>query len=225
VSSLSRSDLYRIVFPGAIAAILAVYVLRVIALTPPETPVVQHYSALVAGGYQFIEDPLRGLAAAFAVGFVLYFLDPGYSTGAYRKNLPSDKVQEVAADYGYSDVDRRDVYFLLFNEHMPADLRERSLLYGAFFRIGFLGIILTHIASSALVVGILFYSTSQSELASLSDMSGPTAVAVGWGSVTAGIGAVWVGRRWRTRRPEHHPSTGWLLNSGRFGVNCRCRGS
>lgn len=214
MGNLSRFDLLRIVFPGAVATILATVALRLVALVPDATPILARHRELLVDGYTFLEDPFRGLAVAFALGYVLYFLDPGYQAGSYRRDLPSDHLSKVLEECGYPRADRRDVYFLLLNEHMPADLRERSLLYGAFFRIGFLSIMLTQLTSVLIVIGLLYVTTAAATEASLAAIFSPTAMGLTWSSIGVLLGGGWVFRRKRTKRDRRVRSEGAFLDSG-----------
>lgn len=188
MANVSRSDFYRILLPGAIAVVLIDIALRVIALTP-DPAATPHTISLISRAIGLVEDPFRGVAIAFSVGFALYFIDPGYMTTAYRSGLPSTYVAELSRQKDLPDKYSTSIYFQLLNEHMPDNLRERSLLYGAFFRIGVLAIIMAMLIGVALPTLLLLYSISPQESSPLFRVLDPSGalgaqIAVGMAFIT-----------------------------------------
>lgn len=164
----SRYDFYRILIPGALAVVLADLVGRVLLLTP--NPMIQDQTLDQMKGFvALVEDPFRGAALAFTLGFLAYFLDPGYVTPEYRDRLPSARLGELLREWDRSDVEEKGLYFILLNEHMPDNVRERALLYGAFFRIGVQVILAAYLTATVMPLLILFISTAGVDRGSLGD--------------------------------------------------------
>jgi hypothetical protein len=152
----SRFDFYRILLPGALLVGLFDIVIRVIGATPGS----QDWSDLI-GVAEFLEDPLRGLVAAFGAGIVLYFIEPGNSAPQYYQDIPSQHLWRRMHEEGVTG-GNISMFFRASDEFMPEALRSRALLYGAFYRIGFQVVVFTLLAASVLPLLIATLSRQDS---------------------------------------------------------------
>jgi len=134
--------------PGAAVVVLLDVVARIIALHPVAPFIV---AQSLPG---FLENPLRGLAAAFGIGLVLYFLDPGYGAPQFYKDIPSTHLKKLLESRGV-EAHALSLYFRAMDELMASPFRERSLLYGALYRIGFQVVLYTLLVASLLPTTIL----------------------------------------------------------------------
>lgn len=133
----SRFDTLRVLLPGAVLITLVDLGARLIASMTVVRP---SASGLVDAAQAFVdlvEDPFRGIVVAFGLGLILYFVNPAYATPQYWKDIPSEHVKQKADKDGLQNVDATGLYFLALNELMPTALRDRVLLYGQMYRIGF----------------------------------------------------------------------------------------
>ncbi len=148
MSGLSRYDFFRMLLPGAAVVFLLDVAARIIALHPSAP------FNVAQGLPKFLEDPLRGLAAAFGIGLVLYFFDPGYGAPQFYKGIPSTHLKKLLQGRGMT-ADALSLYFRAMDELMPETFRERAYLYGALYRIGFQLVLYTLLVASLLPTTIL----------------------------------------------------------------------
>jgi hypothetical protein len=148
VGSVSRYDFFRIVLPGGLVVFLLDLCARLILATPRVRP------SVIGAFPKFIEQPLVALAATFGIGLVLYFLDLPYSSPQFWKGIPSKVLESrMGAD---TKADPLSLFFLASDKLMPSEMRERALLYGAIYRIGFQLVLFTIIGCLVVPIGILF---------------------------------------------------------------------
>jgi hypothetical protein len=177
VSGLSRNDFFRMLLPGAAVVFLLDLAARIVALHPAAPFNVAQ--ALP----KFLEGPLRGLAAAFGIGFVLYFLDPGYGAPQFYQGIPSTHLKGLLERRGIK-ADAVSLYFRAMDELLPETLRERALLYGALYRIGFQLVLYTILVAGLLPTTILLLFRRLPPLT----YGRPTPVLwVSWAAVTVAI--------------------------------------
>lgn len=143
----SRFTFYRIILPGGIVVVLLVLSVRILGATPGIEP---PWSQALTG---FLEDPFTGIASAFAIGLVLYWLDPGYGAPQYYAHIPSSHLRDLMLERGVQG-DHLSLYFQAMHSLMPDGLREQGLLYGAFYRIGFQATTYAILVGAALPLGI-----------------------------------------------------------------------
>lgn len=153
----SRFDTLRILLPGAILITLVDFGARLTASATATRASSEGFVRTAQSFVDFVEDPFRGIVLAFGMGLVLYFVNPAYATPQYWKGIPSEVVVEKVKEADFQGVSGTDLYFLALNELMPVALRDRALLYGQMYRIGFEMVfyaLLTAVATatSALVV-------------------------------------------------------------------------
>lgn len=144
---LSRYDFLRIVLPGAIILFLTDALLRVLVVERDGSNdrLVELMTSL--------EDPLIGLAVAFGIGLCLYFVDPAVHSAIYFRNIPSTHLRTKLHKAGIQ-TNALSLFFVASDALMPAEMRERALLFGAFFRVGFQATLLT-IATGAILPALL----------------------------------------------------------------------
>jgi hypothetical protein len=89
---------------------------------------------------------------------VLYFLDPGYGAPQYYRGIPSSHLAKSLKDRGIkAETDALSLYFLAVDQLMPEAFRERVLLYGAIYRVGFQLVLYTLLVASLLPTAILAF--------------------------------------------------------------------
>lgn len=156
----SRYDFYRILLPGAIMLGLVDVAIRLTTLGAPADVKAQAANAL-----QFVEDPVRGVVIAFAFGIGLYFTEPGYNAPQFFYRIPSTHLHNILTDRYPDEPDLAkhsvSLYFRALDELVPDGLRERALLYGAFYRIGFQSIFFTLALAAALPACIVMVGGAQ----------------------------------------------------------------
>jgi len=146
MGGVSRYDFFRIVLPGGLVVFLLDLSARLILATPRVRP------SILAAFPKFIEQPLIALAMTFGVGLILYSLDLAYYSPQIWRGIPSTVLREKIPD---TRVDTTSLFFVASDQLMPAELRERALSYGSFYRLGFQVIFFTIIACLVVPVGIV----------------------------------------------------------------------
>lgn len=129
MAGLTRFDFFRMFLPGAIGLFIFDIVLRVVT---PETDSVSTLAKVL----RTMEDPLTGLALAFALGLCLYFIDFPYAAPQFFEDIPSTHLRSKLIADGLSGRDSLSLFFRASDGKMPEQMRERALLYGAIYRVG-----------------------------------------------------------------------------------------
>lgn len=148
---------------------------------------------------QTVEDPFAALVIAFALGLLLYWLDPAYAAPEYQRYLPSEYLGRRLKEHGADPRVALSVYMHALNELMSDSLNERIILMGSMYRIGFDTVFATFVIGSLMAVGsalALGGVSVASDLQSLVVNGGWTVVA----TLVTGILA------WRTRPEPDRPA-------------------
>jgi hypothetical protein len=140
----SSFDILRFVVPGGIVVVLSELTLRVVS---------GDISASV-----FVDDVGIAIFLAFGSGVVLYFIDIAYATPQFWRGIPSQYFQEQAIKSGIPEklaTEKSLGIFLTEIEQRAPRLHQRSLLFGALYRIGFQLIFFSMVAAVGLPVLLL----------------------------------------------------------------------
>ena len=128
MGGLTRFDIFRIVVPGSAAVVLLDIWAKIIAATPG-------LSTSIARLPNFLERPIVGIAAGFALGILLYFVDLAYGAPQYYDGIPASKLKEMLGRE--REGSHLSLFFHVQDKMMPEALVERAALYGALYRLMF----------------------------------------------------------------------------------------
>lgn len=204
MGGLSRYDFFRIVLPGALVLFLADIGIRI-----------------VSGGdriglddadrwLRLLEEPATAIVLALGVGLFLYFVDPGYGAPQYYVSIPSVELEKLVKDAGYKlPGSATSFYFVVADSIMPADLKERALLYGAFYRVAFQAILYTLLLGASIgpTVSLLVASTHNH---SFTPRSGSLAAAV---IVAVALAVPFIRELLKERKRQRWPKRRFVLLS------------
>lgn len=140
----SSFDFLRLLIPGGIVVVLSELSLRVVG-GDITTSV-------------FVDDVGIAVFSAFGSGVVLYFIDVAYATPQFWRGIPSQYFEERAIENGIPERLAREKalgIFLAEIEQRAPSLHQRSLLFGALYRIGFQLVFFSLAAGVALPVLLL----------------------------------------------------------------------